>query len=247
MACANATTFVKIHSLTSPTGKKLNDATGRLGTYSYERQRYEVNIKGNNYLIKVGNMYRVSEEWLREVRGSSMRGNLLEMMSNFDAPGLSPCSLATLRQASVTLPLIESWWGNGVYPFIRDRMEAQRYRRGYMNSCMDDAIRNGSLMLAAVYSDGGRQSQMGARPLHAVGYMHWPTIVYPLPNGEIASYCQGLALQEGARAWPASPESLVIFGPYDYSAAPPPQIDIPSTVQIEEVEDDDSESSWSKV
>ena len=62
MACANATTFVKIHSLTSPTGKKLNDATGRLGTYNYERQRYEVNIKGNNYLIKVGNMYRVSEE-----------------------------------------------------------------------------------------------------------------------------------------------------------------------------------------
>ena len=240
---------MKLQSLTTEKGQRLNGATAVLGKYDFNTERYEVNVNGSVKSVKVTNTFKVPEQWLREVRGSPMRGRLSEMTAKFHAPGFSPCTLSDLRQPYMTQAVLESWWGSGVFPHIRERMESQRLRPGWMNWCMDEAMKDGRILLASVYSDGGRQSQMEARTIGGqVGRMHWPTIIFPLPNGQFGSYCQGLALQDGASAWAAHPDNLIIFGPYEHAA--PPRAQMESTVQIEELaEDDDSDSasSWERV
>ena len=66
--------------------------------------------------------------------------------------------------------------------------------------------------------------------------MVWPTIVFPCSDGPMYwSYCQGLALMDGASAWEAHPDALEFYGPYETTVEP---IEIPSsTVVIEELSD----------
>ena len=73
--------------------------------------------------------------------------------------------------------------------------------------------------------------------------MLWPTVVFPLScpsygEQQYGSYCQGLALQDGARPWPVHRRDLVIYGQDPMFMAVPdplPPSEIPSTVHIEEV------------
>ena len=162
-----------------------------------------------------------------------------EMMENFQAPGVYPCPISELRVLprhrggpGTTRAQLQSWWGANVFRYIRERMQSQRLRKGHMNWEMDRAIKTNNLWLAGVGWSG----------------MVWPTIVFPLgPSyGEQAygSYCQGLALEDGARAWVAHPEDLEIYGPYQSIVQVPPEPnEIPSTVRIVELTSDDGDEA----
>ena len=75
--------------------------------------------------------------------------------------------------------------------------------------------------------------------------MLWPTVVFPLScpsygEQQYGSYCQGLALEDGARSWAVLRRDLEIDGQDMIMAVPDPlpPCEIPSTVVIEEVYDD---------
>ena len=84
--------------------------------------------------------------------------------------------------------------------------------------------------------------------------MAWPTIVFPREPGYSGvpcaitgaqsywSYCQGLALMDGASPWVASENALEIYGPYETIVDVPSAI--PSTVQIEELGSDSDDEDW---
>ena len=75
--------------------------------------------------------------------------------------------------------------------------------------------------------------------------MLWPTVVFPLSwssygENQYGSYCQGLALENGAGPWAVDVRELVIYGHLPSSMAVPdplPPCEIPSTMVIEEVYD----------
>ena len=124
-----------------------------------------------------------------------------------------------------------------------------------MNWDMDRAIQQGTLMLAGVRSDGGHGMQEHPSSAHSDGQfvMVWPTSVFPREPGYSGvpcaitgaqsywSYCQGLALMDGASPWVASPDALEIYGPSETIVEVPSTI--PSTVHIEEL-DSDLDDDW---
>ena len=76
--------------------------------------------------------------------------------------------------------------------------------------------------------------------------MVWPTIVFPLyDNTEMfGSLCQGLALDD-AKAWLAHPNSLEIYGQYGHIRPQCSRFEpqnLPSSVVIEDMEDEDEET-----
>lgn len=249
MAYSPTVHFVKLHSLSSETGRKLNGTTGTLGSYHRNlngqigNDRYEVLVDSRPYMIKVTNMYSVNPRWLKEVRASPMRGRIYDMMSKFQAPGVYPCPLSELQVLprhfggpGTNQQQLLSWWGKNVFRYIRERMESQRLRRGQMNWEMDHAIRNDTLLLAGVRSDGGHQMQLQPSQVQNDNQfvMVWPTIVFPLGpgyGGRYGSYCKGLALQDGASAWIAHQDALEIYGPYNFVTLP---------VELEEPESEES-------
>ena len=240
--------FVKLHSLTSDVGRELNGTTGKLGAWKIGNGRYEVFVGTHSYMIKCQNLSAVDPRWVAEVRRAPMRKRMNDMMSKFDAPGLHPCSISELQVLpkrfggpGTNRKLLQSWWGDKVFRYIRERMETQRFHKGQPNWDMDRAIRQGTLMLAGVRSDGGHHMQ--EQPQSSVGthIMVWPTIVFPRTTGSYWSYCQGLALMDNASAWVACSDALEIYGPYQTI------VDVhnmPSTVHIEEL---DSDSEWTSL
>lgn len=259
---ARAEKFVKLHSLTSETGFKLNGTTGRLGDLHENlkgqigNNRYQVFVGGCSYMIKAENMSAVQPRWVQEVLRSPMRKRIGDMMSKFNAPGLDPCPISELQALpqhcggrSTNRQQLQSWWGEKVFQYIRERMETQRMHKGHINWDMDRAIQQGTLMLAGVRSDGGHDMQEHPSLTHPDGQfvMVWPTIVFPLGPGysgdqSYGSYCQGLALMEGASPWVASPDALQIYGPYQTIVEVPSEI--PSTVRIEELDSDSGIADW---
>ena len=251
-----AVEFVKLHSLTSDVGRELNGTTGKLGAWKIGndggKRRYEVFVGANwssAYMIKRQNLSAVDPRWVAEVRRSPMRKRLNDMMSKFDAPGLHPCSISELQVLpkhfggpGTNRKLLQSWWGDKVFRYIRERMETQRFHKGQPNWDMDRAIRQGTLMLAGVRSDGGRHMQEQPQSSGAPGQfiMVWPTIVFPCTTGNYWSYCQGLALMDNASAWGACSDALEIYGPYGFVDVE----NMPSTVHIEEL---DSDSEWTSL
>ena len=218
----DAKQWVKLHSLTSEKGKCLNDKTGRLVSFhknlagQFGNDRYKVEVQGKCHFIKVDNIWQVNEQWLKDVAASPMRKNREIMMTDFSAPGVYPCPMKDLRQPKLPgatnkdhLKTMLSWWGKDVYSFIRQKMEEQRYHKGSMNWQLDAAINAGTLQVAAVWSDGANHASAD------VGGMWWPTISFPLYNSRMrGSYCQGLALQNGASPWQVYEVRLEIYGEY---------------------------------
>lgn len=247
--------FVKLHGLTSTTGLTLNGTTGSLGVWHENlngqvgNNRYQVFVGGCSYMIKLENMYAVEPRWIAEVRASPMRKRIGDMMSKFNAPSMYPCPISDLQVLprhcggrGTDRQLLQSWWGDKVFRYIRQRMEQQRIRKGQANWDMDYAIQQGTLMLAGVRSDGRHDMQehppspsvSAVKPVLSQFVMVWPTIVFPsrLMSTSYWSYCQGLALMDGASPWIASPDALEIYGPYQTI------VDVPTSVQIEELESD---------
>ena len=67
--------------------------------------------------------------------------------------------------------------------------------------------------------------------------MWWPTISFPLDGSTMrGSYCQGLALQNGASPWQVYEDRLEIYGEYGVF-----QVDSPLLQQNNEEDDQDSE------
>ena len=138
------------------------------------------------------------------------------MMTDVSAPGLYPCPMRDLRQPKLPgatnkghLKTMLSWWGKDVYSFIREKMEVQRYHKWSMNWHMDAAINAGTLQVSAVWSDGCSHASGD------VGGMWWPTISFPLYGSTMwGSFCQGLALQNGASPWQVYEDRLEIYGEY---------------------------------
>ena len=239
---AQPTQFVKLHSLESETGKRLNGKTATLGEWQNSSKRYKVVCGGRSYMIKVENMYELNKGWLAEVRRTPMKNRVGDMMSKFNAPGVYPCPIEALQVLpkhygveGTSQQLVQSWWGPEVYLHIREQMELQRHRKGAANRDMDLAIRQGTLMIAGVRSDGGHQMQEYPGPTHPDGkfVMVWPTIVYPVNSDTCLheewrlwywSYCQGLALQPNASPWVANPDALELYSEYIMIETPPPQI-----------------------
>lgn len=73
--------------------------------------------------------------------------------------------------------------------------------------------------------------------------MLWPTIAFPAPlqygPDKLGSYCQGLALEDGARPWVVHRDELIIYDLIDLGPIPPSEI--LSTVHTEEVLDEGEE------
>ena len=92
-----AAQFVKLHGLSSPNGRKLNGTTARLGLYNHSTQRYTVHTDSRAYMIKLTNMYRISDQWLREVHASPMKGRATDLMFKFDAPAIYPVRSPSYR------------------------------------------------------------------------------------------------------------------------------------------------------
>ena len=247
--------LVKLHSLTSSSGLALNGATGRLGQWCENfngqagNNRYEVWVGSppRLYMIKVENTYAVNPRWITEVRATPFRNRMDDMTSKFNAPGIYPCPISDLQ----VLPrhrggrgtdrrLIESWWGDKVFLYIRERMEQQKMRKGTANWEMYNAIEKGTLMLAGVRSDGGHEMQESPEATRCSGFVFvWPTIAYPSDdNSTWYSYCQGLALQDNASPWICSPDALEFYGPWQYIVDPIDISQFPSSVIIEELESD---------
>ena len=257
---AHAEGLVKLHSLTSEMGFKLNGTTGRLGGWHENHNgqignnRYEVLVGRRAYMIKPGNMHAVNPQWVAEVRQSPMRKRIQDMIDKFEAPGVYPCAITELQVLprhyggrGTNRQLVESWWGANVWRYIRQEMEKQRRRKGHANWEMDNAIQQGTLMLAGVRSDGGHHMQEHPSPTHTNGQfvMVWLTIVFLRDvsgRGDLRmsccwySYCQGLALQDGASPWVANSDALEFYGRYEAIVEVPHEI--PSTVQITEVQCD---------
>ena len=252
--------FVKIHSLTSAKGVKLNGTTGKLGTWDRNLGRYEVFVAGSQYSIKLENLYSVNDTWVREVKNSPMKNSIEHMTSKFDAPGLYPCGIEDLQVLprhrggpGTNRQQLQSWWGDKVFRYIRERMQQQRMHRGLSNWDMYRAIQKGDLWLAGIRSDGGKPTQQHSSPIYLVGtfVMVWPTIVFPCSCSDrqtLWSYCQGLALMDGASAWEANPDALEFYGPYETTVEPIEIIEIPSsTVVIEELSDSETEEEWERI
>ena len=110
-------------------------------------------------------------------------------------------------------------------------MDPQRMRKGSMNWEMDAAINRNQLFIACHWWHG----------------LLWPTIAFPLSWSsygarQFGSYCQGLALENGAAPWRVDVRELLIYGPFLSLMAVPdplPPCEIPSTVVIEELNDDE--------
>ena len=211
--------WVKIHSLRSDGGRLLNGRTGKLTAYHWNymgkkgNDRYEVQVGSRHYAINTTNLILVSEQWQRELRASAMRRSDCAIMENFDAPGFFPCSVRVLQDPNRNPSKEEllSWWGQSVFRYIRDRMETQRNHKGAINWAMDEAIKNDQLYLAMVNSTGTSRTMESREQC-----MWWPTIAFPLPtnwDGDWGSYCQGLALQDGASPWQVARSTLHLFGP----------------------------------
>ena len=245
MSFCNNVVFVKLHGLTSESGRALNGTTGRLGLYYKDHNgimgnnHYEVFFLGSkatkSVMVKVKNLYPVDSQWIDEVRKSPMKIRMHDMMNHFSAPGIYPCPIAKLQQPSAPLEQLLSWFGADVFSYIFGRMQWQRLRRGWINWEMDQAITTSNLWLAAHHWEG----------------MLWPTIVFPLPasyrDDHYGSYCQGLALEEAAKPWIVPRRNLVIYCQYGAQPQPPPPINIsaiPSTVTIEEMTVESDDSSW---
>ena len=229
--------FVKIHSLISDIGQKLNGKTGRLKSWHQNlngklgNNRYEVVVGTESYMIKLHNMYALENRWIEEVSKSPMRKRMQDMMTNFEAPGFYPCPISDLE----VLPQrfggpgtkrrqLQSWWGDKVFQYIREKMEEQRHHKGQSNWDMSHAINEGTLKLAGVRSDGGHFMQEHPSAWQSPGVMVLPTIVFPRRGVQAFedgltywSYCQGLAL-DGSSPWKASPDALEIYGPYQFIA-----------------------------
>ena len=255
--------FVKLHSLTSSTGLTLNGTTGRLGAWHKNfngqvgNNRYEVFVGSPQrvFMIKLENMYAVEPRWIEEVRGSPMKNRMYDMMSKFNAPGVYPCRIGDLQVLPrhfggpcINRELLQSWWGDNVFRFIRERMEGQKMLKGVANRDMYRAIEEGTLMIAGVRSDGGHAMQENPTADPAGFVIVWPTIVYPCSsprnNCEYWSYCQGLALMDRASAWACSRGALDLYGSYQLIVEVPIDISqIPSTVQIRELESDEEVES----
>ena len=259
MATMATMAFVKIHSLTSAKGVKLNGTTGKLGTWDGNLNRYQVFVAGSEYMIKLENLYSVNDKWVGEVRRSPMRKSIDHMTSKFDAPGLYPCGIEDLQVLprhrggpGTNRQQLQSWWGDNVFRYIRERMQQQRNHSGNSNWDMDRAIQQGDLWLAGLCSDGGKSTQQHSSPTYPDGtwIMVWPTIVFPCYScsdrrWSYWSYCQGLALMDGASAWEVNPDALEIYGPYETTVEP---IEIPSTVVIEELpSDSEAEEEWVRI
>ena len=94
---------------------------------------------------------------------------------------------------------------------------------------MDAAIRAGTLQVSAVWSDGCNHASGDG------GGTWWPTISFPLDGSTMrGSYCQGLALQNGASPWQVYEDRLEIYGEYGF-------IQLESPLQSNEEDDQDSE------
>ena len=101
--------------------------------------------------------------------------------------------------------------GKDVHSFIREKMEEQRYHKGSMNWQTVAAIIAGTLQVPAVWSDGCSHASGD------VGGMWWPTISFPLYGSTMwGSFCQGLALQNGASPWQVYLDRLEIYGEYGF-------------------------------
>ena len=185
-----------------------------------------------------------------------MKHRMWDLMSKFNAPGVYPCPIGDLQVLprhfggpGTNRQQLESWWGDNVFHFIRERMEVQKTRRGIANWDMHRAIQNGGLMMAGVRSDGGHgmQENPTADPAgHAT--IVWPTIVFrcsnPCPGmANWWSYCQGLALMDGASPWACHFNALEFYGPCQAIVDVPIPIDI-SQSEIEELEIDEESMSY---
>jgi hypothetical protein len=223
----------------------LNDRTGTLGAWQQHTNRYLVYVDSECYALKVCNLYCVPESWVAEVRGRPFRKQIDVMASKFNAPGNWPCPRSVLQVLpkhyggpGTTRQQVQSWWGPHVFRYIRQQMDPQSQKKGWMNWAMFDAMQRGEIYMAGVRSDGSHEMQERPQPITDDTFMVWPTIVFLLPGSTMfGSYCQGLALAEGSSAWVAHRDSLEIYGKFG-------QIDIErfrfvdvqtSTVVIEEI------------
>ena len=239
--------YVKIHSLCTDKGRDLNDRTGKLGAWQQGTDRYLVHVDHNCYALKITNLYSVNESWVSEVSKMPFRKQIDVMASKFHAPGNCPCPRSVLQVLpthyggpGTTRQQVQSWWGPHVFRYIRQQMDPQSQKKGWMNWAMFDAMQRGEIYMAGVRSDGSHEMQERPQPITDDTFMVWPTIVFLLPGSTMfGSYCQGLALVEGSSAWVAHRDSLEIYGKFG-------QIDIerfrfvnvqnvPSTVTIEEI------------
>ena len=96
-------------------------------------------------------------------------------------------------------------------------------------------------MLAGVRSDGGHAMQENPAAGPCSGFVvTWPTIVFPRDKQSYWSYCQGLALMDRVSPWACCLDALELYGPYQLIVEVPIDISqIPSTVEIEELESDE--------
>ena len=257
--------FVKLHSLSSNIGQRLNGKTGRLKAWCENvngklgNNRYEVVVETDSgtesYMIKLYNMYAVEKRWIEEVSKSPMRKCMQDMMTKFEAPGINPCPISELQVLpqhfdgpGTDRQKLQSWWGEKVFQYIREKMEEQRKKRGQANWDMDAAIDEGTLWLAGVRSDGGHDMQERPSACQSPGVMVWPTIVFPRKDDRALydglfwwSYCQGLALN-GSSPWKASPDALEIYGPYQFIAEV--RLWPFGTLMINECQDDEDENDY---
>ena len=117
---------------------------------------------------------------------------------------------------------------------------SQKSEKRAMNRAMLAAMERGEIFLAGVRCDGSREMQQQPQAITDSTFIVWPTFVFQFEDSPMyGSYCVGLALQDGAAAWPAHRDSLEIYGKFGIDQIQYPiSINVqtmPSMVIIEEI------------